>query len=446
MATQARVASGQSKSPATPPRVSPAWPFYLLFVGFGAFWLLGLSAFAVFLSSLPMAVLLVLRGGTRMPRIFLAWLGFLLCALAAAVMVEGFGRSVGYGVRMANYVGATIVFLYVYNSSRDRLTDRRLLIGMAGLLATVVAGGWLGVLVPDGQLTTFAARVLPGSIVDNEFVQALVLPRFAEIQQPYGSPIIFNRPSAPFPYTNAWGTNFTLLFFFGLAMLVMFRTTWAKVGIAALLAAAAYPALETGNRGMLLGIGVLLVYGVVRLSLRGHRGPLVALIATGLAGVVAGLPALISNTIAARQAYSGSNETRASVYVEAFRGALDSPILGQGTPKATANLDVAVGTQGQVWNVMFSYGFIALACFLGWFALAAWGSRHTAGSARLWLHVAACVPLITSFYYGYDGPQLAVAMVACAAALRPLSPDTLPVRRRPAPKAIGSEATAQVAT
>jgi hypothetical protein len=325
---------------------------------------------------------------------------------------------------MANYVGATIVFLYVYNSPRDRLTDHRLLGAMAGLLGTVVAGGWLGVLVPDGQLTTLAARILPRVIVENEFVQALVLPRFAEVQQPYGSPIVFNRPSAPFPYTNAWGTNFTLLVFFGFAMIVAFRTALAKVAVAALLVVAAYPALETGNRGMLLGIALFLVYGVVRLALRRRTGPLIALLAAGVVAIAVGLPAFVADTIAARQAYSASNDTRSQVYAEAFQGALDSPILGQGTPKASANLEVAVGTQGHVWNVMFCYGFIALALFLGWFILAAWGSRNALGSARLWLHVAACVPLLTMFYYGYDGPQLAVAMVACAAALRAAAPDT----------------------
>ena len=75
----------------------------------------------------------------------------------------------------------------------------------------------------------------------------------------------------------------------------------------------------------------------------------------------------------------------------------------------------------------------ALLPFLGWFLLAAWSSRRAVGSARLWLHVAACVPLVTAFYYGYDGPQLAVAMVACAAALRASAPDTpapRPPRRR----------------
>src|SRR5689334_12217780 len=119
--------SAPASLPATPTTVGPvarkilpAWPFYLLFVGFGAFWVLGFAAFAVFLCSVPMAVLMAVRGGIRMPRSFVLWLVFLACAFASVLVVEGFGRSVGYGTRMANYVGATIVFLYVYNSPRDR--------------------------------------------------------------------------------------------------------------------------------------------------------------------------------------------------------------------------------------------------------------------------------------------------------------------------------------
>jgi hypothetical protein len=415
-----------------PRRVLPAWPFFLLFAGYPVFWFLGLSAVAPLLCAVPMAVLLMLRGRIHLPRSFAIWIAFLICALASAVMVEGFGRSVGYATRIANYVAATVIFVYVFNSSRARLTDGLLLRGMCWYLGTIVVGGWLGVLRPEGQLTTLAARVLPASIADNEFVQALVRPRFAEVQQPYGSPIAFNRPSAPFPYTNAWGTNFTLLLFFALAMIVAFRTVLAKVAVVGLLLLAVYPAVETGNRGMLLASGVLVVYGVLRLALRGVTGPLKALVMTMVLAALVGVPQRIAETIAARQEFSASNETRSSVYLEAFRGALESPILGQGTPKTVSNLDVAVGTQGHVWNVMFSYGFLALAFYVGWFLLAIWQSRNAVGSARLWLHVAACAPLITGFYYGYDGPQLAVAMVACAAAMRPVAVDTpvTPGRRR----------------
>ena len=67
--------------------------------------------------------------------------------------------------------------------------------------------------------------------------------------------------------------------------------------------------------------------------------------------------------------YSRTNVGRQTIYREAFDGAVNSPVFGHGAPQPSGTVDVSVGTQGQVWNVMFSYGFVALAFFLGWFAL-----------------------------------------------------------------------------
>ena len=61
---------------------------------------------------------------------------------------------------------------------------------------------------------------------------------------------------------------------------------------------------------------------------------------------------------------------------------------------------------------------------------AAWTSRHARGTARLWLHVATCVPLLTIVYYGFDGMQLIVTMTAAAVALRPM------IVPRPQPPAV----------
>lgn len=123
----------------------------------------------------------------------------------------------------------------------------------------------------------------------------------------------------------------------------------------------------------------------------------------------------------ARLAYSDTNNTRAGIYHEAFQGALSAPLLGNGSPKpSTSGFTVSVGTQGQLWNVMYSYGFLALALFVAWLAAAAWTSRHARGTARLWLHVVTCVPLLTIVYYGFDGMQMLVTMTAAAVALRPV--------------------------
>jgi hypothetical protein len=72
---------------------------------------------------------------------------------------------------------------------------------------------------------------------------------------------------------------------------------------------------------------------------------------------------------------------------------------------------------------MFSYGFVALAFFLGWFAVVALSTWKTRDHADLWLHATLLVALTTFFFYGYDGIQLTVAMTAAALALRTRRPE-----------------------
>ncbi|MBW1279541.1 hypothetical protein, partial [Escherichia coli] len=79
---------------------------------------------------------------------------------------------------------------------------------LAGLTFTwvfVIVGGYLGMLWPDVTLSFTIGRLLPQSILQNEYVSDLVFPPFAEIQTPYGADEPFLRPSAPFAYTNGWG-------------------------------------------------------------------------------------------------------------------------------------------------------------------------------------------------------------------------------------------------
>jgi hypothetical protein len=61
---------------------------------------------------------------------------------------------------------------------------------------------------------------------------------------------------------------------------------------------------------------------------------------------------------------------------------------------------------------------VALAFFLGWFALVVLQSWKARRQADLWVHATLFVAFATFFYYGYDGIQLTVAMTAAALALR----------------------------
>lgn len=395
----------------------PAWPVYLLFAGFPAWWFLGLGAFAVAVVAIPMVVLLVQHRDVEVPPAFFLWLGFVVWACAAALELSTASKLIGFGVRMTNYLGCSVVFLYLYNG-RTRLDRRVVLRALVLFFAVVVAGGYLGMLVPRGSLSTPVQALLPLNIRNNEYVHALVHPSFAEVQRPYGSPRTFFRPSAPFPYTNSWGCNVALLVPLVIAALSTFRQRSWRLAMLGLLAAACLPAFATLNRGMFLAVGLVLSYAAVRFALRGRLGPLVTVLGGAAVGVAVALSAGVLGSLQQRLHYSQTNVGRQTIYREAFDGALSSPVFGHGAPQPSGTVDVSIGTQGQVWNVMFSYGFIALAFFLGWFALAVWQSRQARGQADLWVHATLFVAFVTFFYYGYDGIQLAVAMSAAALALR----------------------------
>jgi hypothetical protein len=403
--------------PFAAPRELPAWPVYLLFAGFPVWWLLGLGAFAVMVMAIPMLVLLIQRRDVEVPPAFFLWLGFVVWACAAALELSTASRLIGFSVRMANYAGCSIIFLYLYNG-RTRLDRRAVLRALVLFFAVVVAGGYLGMLVPHGSLSTPVQALLPLNIRTNEYVGALVHPSFAEVQRPYGSPRTFYRPSAPFPYTNSWGCNVALLVPLVIAALLTFRRRRWRLAMVGLLAAACLPAFATLNRGMFLAIGLVLSYTAVRLACRGRLVPLVTVLAGAAVGVVVAVSAGVLSSLQERLHYSQTNVGRQTIYREAFEGALNSPVFGHGAPQPSGTVDVSIGTQGQVWNVMFSYGFIALAFFLGWFGLVVVQSWRARGQADLWIHATMFVAFVTFFYYGYDGIQLAVAMSAAALALR----------------------------
>lgn len=395
----------------------PAWPLGVLLVGYPLWWALGFSWLAVVGSALIMAALLVIRRTVELPRGSWLWGTFLLFAACAASEIDGGLRLAGFGVRLSNYLGSGVVLLYVYNARRN-LPYQRIFTYLLWYFAAVGAGGWLGVLFPHGSLPTVAQRVLPTSLQNNSLVSALIHPSFAEVQQPYGSPTAFVRPSAPFPYTNAWGCNVAILFPLLIAALITARTTARRAVIIALMAFAAVPAAETLNRGMFIAIGVALAWAAIVYALRGRSTPFVLLLGLGLAGYVVASVTGVLSTLNQRLQYSQTNEGRLLIYREAWQGAVQSPLFGHGAPQPSTTLDISIGTQGQLWNVMYSYGFVALACFVGFFvymALLAWRVRGPAGP---WPHIAMVVVVLTFVYYGYDGVQLAVAMVGAAIALR----------------------------
>ncbi|MEO3782543.1 hypothetical protein ABGB12_04370 [Actinocorallia sp. B10E7] len=394
----------------------PTRSFVLAFAGFPALWLLGLGGFAALIAAAPILLRLVFRRGIDLPAGFLLWLLFLGWTVLSATQLDTSGRMIGFVFRFLSYGSAAVLFVYLWNCP-PRLLPARRVCGLFVLFLTwVVIGGYLGVLLPRVSLTTPMEQLLPAALKSNSYVWELVHPKFAEIQYPWGAPEPFIRPSAPFAYTNTWGSHFALLAPFAFCYASMSVPKWQRYGALALVAAGLVPAFATLNRGMFLSLGVGVVYASARLALRGQIFLMTAVGSLLAAALYTAYSMGVFELISARTEYSPTNSSRASLYAEAFDRTLDSPLLGAGSPRPSLTLNISVGTQGQFWNVMFSYGFVGLALFCGFIWWLAIRSRNVPGPL-IWLHVVPFMASFMLFFYGLDGSQLVLVFVAGALAI-----------------------------
>ncbi|WP_374058837.1 O-antigen ligase family protein [Planomonospora sp. ID67723] len=413
------MAPDRSRPVDRPARELPVWPLRAVFVFYPLWWVLGLAPFAGLIFALPMVANLVRRGRVVVPRGFGIWLLFLLAMVVAGTQLDSVPRLVGLLFRLTAYGSATVIFVYVYNCSSRSLPVGRAVEFLVAFWIWVVIGGYLGVLFPEGSITTPMERLMPPSIAANELVGELIHPKFAEVQHPWGAAEPFVRPSAPFPYTNAWGSHYALLLPMVLLFMRIRGTVRQGVLLALLATASLVPAFATLNRGMLLAVGFALVYGALRYAAKGHVKGLVAVVGAMVVGAVVAYLTGVADGITSRTSVSGSNDDRVGIYLEAFLRTLESPVLGYGAPRPSATIGVSVGTQGQFWNIMFSFGFPALLLFTLFLAGLAWRTR-TLPLDLVWLHVVPVMAVFMMFYYGLDSTQLVVIFTAAALGLRHL--------------------------
>jgi polysaccharide biosynthesis protein PslJ len=412
-----RAGSGDRRTPAGATRVLPSWPVDLLLFGFPLSWVLGLAPFLpVALAAVMLVLLLQQRRWVVLPGV-LPWFAFCAWIVVSAVMLDSPLRLIGYGFRFANVLAVGIALVYVLNAP-ERLSARRVMGGLVAVWATVVVGGYLGLLFPEVRIETPTAVLLPGVLTSNEYVADLVRPPLAEVQRPWGAPEPFVRPSAPFPYANGWGAAVALFTPVAVALAVLSRSRALRAAIVLGGVALAVPAIASLNRGMFLALGVGVTYVVVRFAARGH---FVAFLTSSFLALIGGaglVQAGLLTRIAERQAVSDTTSGRAGIYRETLQRTLDSPLIGYGSPLPAYEGTISIGTQGHVWMVMFSYGFVGLALFLLFVLGGTWRSRAAPGTAGLWLHsclVTACVAIA---FYGLDTMQMLCIALVLALLLR----------------------------
>lgn len=395
----------------------PAWPVVALIAGLPLWYVLGLLPFIHLPFGIAMAALLLHRARALLVPGILPWFAFVTWTVVSSLMLDSPSRYIGFGLRLSQWVVLGILMVYVVNA-RQSITLRRAVAIILVVWATTIVGGFLGMHFGGVRITTPVSMLLPQNLLQNEYVQDLVRPSLAQVDKPWGATEAFVRPSAPYNYANSWGAAIAVVTPVVIAAVTLTRSYLAKAVLIAGLLLSAVPAIATQNRGMLLALGFAIGYATLRLAMRANR---LALAGMALLGIFAALElkfGFFTSGIAARQGAANTTEGRARLYIETFQRTLESPIVGWGAPRPSSTLEISVGTQGHLWFIMFSFGFVGLALFLAFLWGVAVRTADVPGTGRLWLHASLVAAGVMIVYYGIDGTMHLVIGLVAAVLLR----------------------------
>ncbi|MDT0532728.1 O-antigen ligase domain-containing protein [Micromonospora sp. DSM 115977] len=424
--------------PPPPPRL-PLWPLALMFGLVPVWWLAGAFYLGWPLLGALLFALLFIRGRVPLPPAAGIWLLFLAIVVVSATQLQTPASVLTFALRLAFYLTALVVGVYVYAVARERPDQVTVLLPLCAFWFGLVALGWLGVLAPRFALTTPVEVLLPGGVANTPFIQDMVHLTTAEYSARSLNPIY--RPAAPFAYTNNYGSAYAMTLPCVVAFTMLRRRGALRWALLASLPLSLAPAFLTLNRAMFLSLGAGLAVLGVRAALRGNVRVAASIVGVVVTGGLVTLFIPVTQLIGNRVESSDTNTDRLSLYVEVIRRVRESPWLGYGAPVNvdTVSAEAPIGTQGQLWMVLFSHGVPALLCFLAWFVVAALICARATSAAGQWLAVVPVVCLVQIPFYGMANQNLAVAFFAVAFAMALTERETaarLHRPRIPRPKAV----------
>lgn len=427
----------------------PAWPFAVAYSAYLLWWVLGTGDMMWPIFAIIMLVFMIGRHGLRFPPGSILWVFFLAWVLASMSMLDSGGRVIGALYRFALELSPGVFAVYAFNA-RESLSVRTIVRTMWGFLASTTIGGFIAMVFPTLRFKTLMYYLIPRGLHSNNFVREFI--KRATTQWNPSSWVLSDpRPSAPFIYSNTYGNVYSLIF--PLALVFAFvlwreRSRWRFI-VAAVCALSVIPAAATLNRGMYIGLIVIVLWiGFQRLRVGAWR-TVAGIAAAVLVGVVAWLATPASQSLWDRIAASSSTEDRASNYLETLSELAESPLLGFGAPRPSSSPWLpSLGTQGQFWTVLFSYGLVGAFLFIAFFVRMiprVWRATDVYGSILGGIILAT---LVEQFYYGMN-TGLMLSVVAVALLSRHLEEESDPLRRAaaeqegtPAPGSVAGTARA----
>jgi hypothetical protein len=392
----------------------------------------------IFVLAVPMAWHLVRRRPVLTPPGFGLWMLFLGWVLVSTVMLSAnppgtvpstaSARLISVGFNVAGYAAATIILLYAGNLSEREFPRRRLVRQLGFFFLIVLGGGLLGTFAPTFQFTSLVEKMLPTRVAQDVFVKSLVHPAAAQLQDVLGftSP----RPSAPFGYTNTWGNCLALLLGWFVISWVLHVSAGRRILGLIALAATAVPIVYSLNRGLWIGIVLMVAIIAVRWALRGRMmllgGVLVGALIVGIVLIQSPLGTLVQQ----RLDNGKSNDIRTFTTNRTLDVLTYSPVIGFGSTRAalgSANSiaigqdlqcpkcgNPTLGSNGQLWLLLIAQGVGGTLLYVGFFLRSMWvyrRDRSPIGDAGM---LAIALPLFFMFVYNALTMPLVISFLSIA--------------------------------
>ncbi len=392
--------------------VLPMWPLTTMFALMPLWFLLGAWYLIWPLFGLLLATLLLLRGAVRLPTGTTCWLIFLGIAAVSATRLDKPTALLTFGLRFGHLLTAFLVGVYVYNMARQQTSWHRIAGPLCIFWLSMVVLGWSGVLAPKFGIASPVEILLPGSMSKERFILDITHLDTTEYNALGNNPIY--RPAAPYPYTNNWGTAYSFLVPFVLAYVTSVRRGTMRTVLLVSLPLSLIPAFYTLNRGMFIGLGAGLVYLLGREVAKGRVRLVVPVVALVLLAWLVTLFIPVTELISNRTSTTDTTSDRLDLYVQTWNAVVTSPLLGFGQPASvdTTHASEPLGTQGMVWQVLFSHGIPALICVYVLFGLIARRLAAAVSPAGLWLSTLPVIAVVVTPFYSYIDPNMSVLFFA----------------------------------
>lgn len=420
----------------------PGWPIVAQLGWWPLWWATGIGDFSPILIAIPMLWYMykwrTIGRKITFPPGFGIYLLFLVVSTVGAVTLSltapytaagpASTRFISWGLRAASYLAYAIMLVYTGNLTEEEFPRRRLAwqLGLVGLYS--IGFGLAALVIPKFTFTSPFASLVPHSLQNggNGQIWAMLHPSMTQLQVFSG----YGRVTAPFLYANTWGNNVAILLPWLFVVWWCYGNRWQRRAIIPVMCISIVPIVFSFDRGLWLAIGVAVVYLAVRFALQGRFALLRAICVAFLVGVVVYFASPAHTLVSQRLANATSDSARISLSILSTKDAVASPIIGWGdtrrelggtksiavgrTSKCSSCGQRSAGSNGQLWLLLISTGFVGTFLYLWFFGYGIWRYWRDTTPYGLTGVLVLLLGLVFMFVYDAVGATLAFTVLAYA--------------------------------